>query len=71
YTSQTCNQCVHIGLRTDKKFRCGHCGWHGDADLNGAINIANIGASVSRLGNSALACPIDDLKLGLLKAPSL
>jgi IS605 OrfB family transposase len=34
YTSQTCHQCLHIGLRTDKRFKCANerCGWHGDAD---------------------------------------
>lgn len=63
YTSQTCHCCNHIGLRSDKVFKCGHCGWHGDADLNGAINIANIGASVSKLrGSESLSC-----SLGLLK----
>lgn len=40
YTSQTCHQCLHIGLRSYKRFKCGNCGWHGDADLNGAKMIA-------------------------------
>jgi putative transposase len=63
YTSQTCHCCNHIGLRSDKVFKCGHCCWHGDADLNGAINIANIGATVSKLrGSESLSC-----SLGLLK----
>jgi len=39
YTSQTCHQCLHIGLRSDKRFKCGHCHWSGDADLNGALMI--------------------------------
>jgi transposase len=45
YTSQTCHKCLHIhtsrgeSYRSGKTFKCGHCGWHGDADLNGAIMI--------------------------------
>ncbi|WP_448599737.1 zinc ribbon domain-containing protein, partial [Thermoleptolyngbya sp.] len=63
YTSQTCHACNHIGLRSGKVFKCGNCGWHGDADLNGAMNISKIGAVVSRLrGSEALSC-----SLGLLK----
>lgn len=59
YTSQTCHVCNHIGLRTDKRFKCGHCGWHGDADLNGSFNIANLGAVVSRLrGSEGLSCQL-------------
>jgi putative transposase len=59
YTSQTCNQCLHIGLRTEKRFKCGHCGWQGDADLNGAINIARNGAVVSLLrGSEGLSCAL-------------
>ncbi|MEH2143401.1 RNA-guided endonuclease InsQ/TnpB family protein [Nostoc sp.] len=45
WTSQTCHQCLHIGLRSDKRFKCVNeaCSWSGDADLNGAKNIAAIG----------------------------
>ncbi|MCI3281877.1 zinc ribbon domain-containing protein [Synechococcus sp. PCC 6717] len=50
---------MHIGLRTEKKFKCGHCGWIGDADLNGAINIALLGQSVTLPGGSWLACEIE------------
>jgi len=73
YTSQTCHACNHIGLRSDKRFKCGHCGWHGDADVNGAINISKLGAVlVSLPRGSVLACPLlDEQRLGLLKAPSL
>jgi IS605 OrfB family transposase len=52
YTSQTCHQCLHIGLRSDKRFKCGNCGWHGDADLNGAKMISLLGQSVSLPGGS-------------------
>ncbi|MBR8835027.1 MAG: transposase [Stigonema ocellatum SAG 48.90 = DSM 106950] len=42
YTSQTCHKCLHIhpelgeSYRNGKSFVCGHCGWKGDADYNGA-----------------------------------
>ncbi len=71
YTSQTCNCCLHIGLRNNKSFKCSNkaCGWIGDADLNGSLMIALVGQSV-RLpgGSSLLACPID---LGLQKAHAI
>jgi putative transposase len=56
YTSQTCHQCLHIGLRTDKKFGCPNCGWHGDADFNGAMMISLLGASVTCPESSELSC---------------
>jgi IS605 OrfB family transposase len=70
YTSQTCNQCLHIGLRSNKTFKCGNCSWHGDADFNGSMNIAAIGAVVSLLrGSDSLSCVISSESSGLLKAP--
>ncbi|MDY6781142.1 MAG: transposase [Cyanobacteriota bacterium] len=48
YTSQTCNCCLHIGERKGKRFKCGNCGWIGDADRNGSIMIAISGGAVSR-----------------------
>jgi IS605 OrfB family transposase len=78
YTSMTCHQCLHIGLRSDKTFKCGNCGWHGDADFNGSMNIAAIGAVVSLLrasrmlrkrGSDSLSCAINFGNSGLLKAP--
>lgn len=74
YTSQTCHQCLHIhpvtgkSYRKGKRFVCGHCGWHGDADLNGAKNIKTIGSSVIWPGGSWLSCEIAG---GLLKLPGL
>jgi IS605 OrfB family transposase len=63
YTSQTCHQCLHIGLRSGKVFKCGNCSWHGDADLNGAINISLLGgAFVSLPERAVLACSLDKLK---------
>jgi len=69
YTSQTCHCCNHIGLRSEKRFKCGHCGWHGDADLNGALNIAKLGAVVSRLrGSESLSCDLQGYRKPLASA---
>jgi putative transposase len=66
YTSQTCHNCLHIhplkgeSYRSGKKFVCGHCGWIGDADLNGAKNISTIGAViVNQPRGSGLSCKLD------------
>jgi putative transposase len=54
YTSQTCHKCLHVhpdpaqSYRSGKSFKCGHCGWEGDADLNGANVIALLGAVVNQ-----------------------
>ncbi len=54
YTSQTCHKCLHIhpdpnqSYRSGKWFQCGHCGWEGDADYNGANVIALLGAVVNQ-----------------------
>ena len=73
YTSQTCHNCLHIhpargkSYRSAKNFKCGHCGWHGDADLNGSLMIQLLGRSVNAPGGShLLTCSITE---GLLKAP--
>lgn len=71
YTSQACHQCLHIhsdpdrSYRSGKRFKCRHCGWHGDADFNGAKNIQSIGLLVNQPGGSWLSCEIAG---GLLKA---
>ncbi|ACK69317.1 transposase, IS1341 family [Gloeothece citriformis PCC 7424] len=62
YTSQTCHCCLHIGLRSNKSFKCSNkaCNWIGDADLNGSLMIAIVGRSVNTpRGSELLACPID------------
>ncbi|MCC5611373.1 transposase [Nostoc sp. CHAB 5834] len=66
YTSQTCHNCLHIhpvrgeSYRSGKRFVCGHCGWIGDADLNGAKNISAIGAViVNQPRGSELSCKVD------------
>jgi len=75
YTSKTCHNCLHIhpvqgkSYRSGKSFRCDHCSWSGDADLNGAINISVIGASINMPGGSGLACSLEQHVLGLLKTP--
>jgi IS605 OrfB family transposase len=69
YTSQTCNHCLHIGLRSEKRFKCGNCELSCDADLNGAKMIALLGLSVSQPGGSnGLYCNLSIDSSGLLKA---
>jgi IS605 OrfB family transposase len=66
YTSQTCAQCLHIhpikgkSYRSGKRFKCGHCGWRGDADDNSSKVISLVGGSVSSLGGSVLSCNLAD-----------
>ena len=71
YTSQTCHCCLHIGLRSNKSFKCSNqaCRWTGDADENGSKMIALVDLSVNQAGGSQLlTCSITE---GLLKASSL
>jgi len=64
YTSQTCHRCLHIhpdpaqSYRSGKQFKCGHCGWEGDADLNGANVIALLGAVVNQPRGPGLFCSL-------------
>lgn len=64
YTSQTCHKCLHIhptrgeSYRSGKSFKCGNCGWHGDADLNGAVMIQNLGAAVNQPEDNKLFCSL-------------
>jgi IS605 OrfB family transposase len=71
YTSQTCHTCLHIHpekgkfYRSGKTFQCGHCGWKGDADLNGANNIKRLGGIVTGLESaSLLSCSLLDRVAG-------
>ncbi len=65
YTSQTCSRCRHIhpikgkSYRNGKKFKCGHCGFEHDADINAAINIADLGASVSAPESPGMVCLLE------------
>jgi putative transposase len=69
YTSQTCYVCNHIGCRAGKSFECGNCGWHGNADLNGAMNIRALGLSVNQPRGPWLACELQGYqKLRVLNA---
>ncbi|NYT08518.1 MAG: transposase, partial [Methanosarcinales archaeon] len=69
YTSQTCHQCGEHGIRNGKSFKCHVCGWSGDADFNGAKNIAFLGRYVDRPGGSEGLPSIKAVLSGLLKAP--
>ena len=69
YTSQMCHNCLHVhpvhskSYRTGKSFRCGYCGWHGDADLNGAINVSLLGGVfVSLPEHSAMSCLLQTIQ---------
>ncbi|MBF2020951.1 MAG: IS200/IS605 family element transposase accessory protein TnpB [Hydrococcus sp. C42_A2020_068] len=67
YTSKTCNCCKVIGNRDDKVFRCLNlnCGWTGDADHNGALNISALGAAVNQPGISTMFCSLEQTVLGI------
>lgn len=72
YTSKTCHCCKVIGNRQGKKFECLNlsCGWVGDADVNGAKNIATLGAFVNRpRGSEAMSCSLQDVVLRATKSP--
>jgi IS605 OrfB family transposase len=58
WTSQICSCCQHIGTRSGERFRCANCGAERHADLNGALNIAAVGATVTRPEYSPLRCPL-------------
>jgi putative transposase len=66
YTSQTCSRCHHIhpepgkSYRQGKVFNCGFCGFEHDADLNGALNIAQLGAVVNLPEISTYFCQLED-----------
>lgn len=62
YTSQTCSRCRHVhpvhgkSYRNGKKFKCGHCGFEHDADVNAAINIAELAVPVSAPESPGMTC---------------
>ncbi|MDD4970698.1 MAG: transposase [Paludibacter sp.] len=58
YTSQTCNCCMHIGIRKGKHFSCENCGNIADADHNAALNIATWGVSVNTPEKSTMYCSL-------------
>ncbi|MCY7284766.1 MAG: transposase [Cyanobacteria bacterium CAN_BIN43] len=62
YTSQTCSRCGHVhptkgkSFRSGKKFKCGHCGFEHDADVNAAKNIAALGRAVTSPESLGMTC---------------
>jgi IS605 OrfB family transposase len=63
YTSKTCNCCKVIGNRHRKRFNCLNlkCGWVGDADHNGALNISKLGVAVNQPELSTMFCSLQDI----------
>jgi len=65
YTSQTCSRCHHVhplkgkSYRSGKLFRCGHCGFECDADLNAAMNIAALGVCVNNPEIPGISCQLE------------
>ena len=65
YTSQTCSRCRHVhpvkgkSYRNGKKFKCGHCGFEHDADVNAACNIADLGVCVSNPESPGIVCLLE------------
>lgn len=65
YTSQTCSRCGRIhpekgkSYRNGKKFKCGHCGFEHDADVNAALNIAALGICVSNPESPGMSCQLE------------
>ena len=50
YTSQTCHACGVIDASSRKsqsEFKCTHCGWAGNADVNAALNVMASGTGAS------------------------
>jgi predicted transposase len=69
---QTCHCCKVIGNRQGKKFECLNksCGWVGDADVNGAKNIATLGVLVNNPGGSGMmSCSLRDVVLRATESP--
>jgi IS605 OrfB family transposase len=72
YTSKTCSRCRHVhpekgkSYRNGKKFKCGHCGFEHDADINAACNIADLGVPVSYPESPGIACLLEG-QLSLLR----
>ncbi|MBD2580452.1 RNA-guided endonuclease TnpB family protein [Oscillatoria sp. FACHB-1406] len=65
YTSQTCARCGHVhtekgkSFRNGKKFKCLHCGFEFDADLNASLNISALGMSVIHPESPGMSCQLE------------
>jgi putative transposase len=71
YTSQMCHRCLHLGVRSGKRFACDHCGSLGDADLNAAQNIKTLGEHVSLPRGPWVHSPWSGEPAGLRESPRL
>jgi putative transposase len=77
YTSQVCNRCGHVhpesgkSFRSGKRFKCGHCGFEHDADVNAALNIAALGLSVTQPEIPGMACLLEGQLSLLAVVPNL
>ena len=58
YTSKTCADCLHVGVRRQDDFSCKNCGQRSHADFNAARNIARFGLAVIRGEYSLLSCAL-------------
>ena len=62
YTSQTCSRCGQKGIRKGLTFKCKHCGFELNADLNASRNIASLGKSeVGRLQVNEPYAPLQSI----------
>ncbi|WP_281257369.1 RNA-guided endonuclease InsQ/TnpB family protein [Merismopedia glauca] len=65
YTSQTCARCGHVNpekgksFRNGKKFKCLHCGFELDADINAGFNISALGMSVIHPESPGMSCLLE------------
>ena len=73
YSSKMCHECLHIGSRLEKRFRCTNpaCGWVGDADWNAAKNLEIMGLAVTKARGPWLHSLWSGGATGLQKAPAL
>lgn len=64
YTSQTCNECKHIGKRINKVFKCTNPNCKIDkidADFNASKIISLLGASVNKPESSIMFCSLHNI----------
>ena len=70
-TSQLCNECqcmpdIKLTL-ADRTYRCRHCGYEEDRDVNAAKNILSIGLVSDWLGGNTPACGKNEKQGGLVE----
>ena len=58
YTSKTCSNCFHIGMRQSKEFKCNNCNSVLDADINAAKNIGLLGVAINQPEKSTMYCSL-------------